>query len=79
MRRTHKFIGLALIAAISFTPLSLTGCKNSTGSKPVVLIDIAITKPPTKTKYNLGEELNMADMVVTATYSDGSTQTVTAC
>ena len=41
------------------------------------LTGIAVTTPPTKTDYNLGEELNTAGMVVTATYSDGSTQAVT--
>jgi ketosteroid isomerase-like protein len=42
-----------------------------------VLTGIAVTTPPTKTDYNLGEELNTAGMVVTATYSDGSSQAVT--
>ena len=41
------------------------------------LTGIAITTQPTKIVYNIGDTLNMAGMVVTATYSDGSTQTVT--
>jgi hypothetical protein len=38
---------------------------------------IAITSPPTKTQYNLGEELDTTGMVVTAAYGDRSTAVVT--
>jgi hypothetical protein len=40
------------------------------------LSSIAVT-PPTKTTYNIGENFDPAGMVVTATYSDGSTEAVT--
>jgi ABC-type cobalamin transport system permease subunit len=38
---------------------------------------IAVTTPPTKTEYFVGETLNLNGMVVTATYSDKSTKPVT--
>ena len=38
---------------------------------------IDITTPPTKTTYTVGESFDTAGMVVTATYSDGSTAAVT--
>jgi len=41
------------------------------------LESIEITTPPTKTQYNLGEDLDLDGMVVKATYSDGATQEVT--
>lgn len=41
------------------------------------LVGIEITTPPTKTEYLVGEEFDPRGMVVTATYSDGSTETVT--
>lgn len=44
---------------------------------PAVLSSIAVTSP-TKTEYNVGDSLDTAGMVVTATYSDESTKDVTA-
>lgn len=41
------------------------------------LSKIAITAPPRKTTYNVGEEFDKTGMVVTATYSDDSVETVT--
>ena len=46
-----------------------------TASKAVV--SIAITSQPTKKAYVYGEELDKTDMVVTATFDDESTETVT--
>ena len=40
------------------------------------LIGISITTPPTKTDYTVGDVFNPAGMVVTATYSNGSTAEV---
>jgi hypothetical protein len=41
------------------------------------LTGIAVTAPPTKTGYFPGEPLDLAGLVVTATYDDGSTAAVT--
>lgn len=41
------------------------------------LISIAVTTPPAKTAYTAGETFDPSGMVVTATYSDASTATVT--
>lgn len=41
---------------------------------PVLL---AITTPPTKTRYDIGDELDLTGIVVTATYADGTTAVVT--
>ena len=43
----------------------------------LVLSSIAITTPPTKTTYNEGETFDPTGMVVTATYTDNSTEAVT--
>ena len=48
-----------------------------TEPEPVTLSSIAITTPPTKTAYAWGEAFDPSEMVVTATYSDNSTATVT--
>lgn len=42
-----------------------------------ILASIAVTTPPTKTAYRYGEAFSAAGMVVTATYTDGSTAAVT--
>jgi hypothetical protein len=38
---------------------------------------IAVTTKPTKTSYEYGDTLNTSGMVVTGTYSDGTSKTVT--
>jgi len=49
-----------------------------TGNGTKTLVSIAVTTPPNITQYILGEEkLKTEGMVVTATYNDGTTQTVT--
>ena len=47
-----------------------------TATVPVVLASITVT-PPTKTEYNVGESLDKAGMVVTATYNDEITADAT--
>ena len=42
------------------------------------LSSIAITTPPTKVQYNIGEDLDITGMVITATYNDGTVLPVPA-
>lgn len=42
------------------------------------LLSIAVTTPPIKTAYQVGDTLDLTGIVVTATYSDGYTANVTA-
>jgi acetoacetate decarboxylase len=44
---------------------------------PAALASIAVTQNPAKTVYAKGEELNLAGLVVTGTYTDSSTKTET--
>lgn len=48
------------------------------GMPPVTLNSIQVTTPPTKTKYYVGETLDTTGMVVTAYYSNGTSQNVTS-
>ncbi|RKP53994.1 hypothetical protein D7Z26_11430 [Cohnella endophytica] len=43
----------------------------------VSLISIAVETPPTKTQYKVGESLDLAGLVVTGTYDDESSDTLT--
>lgn len=56
-----------------------TGSCNVTVEKPekAKLSSIAVTTKPSKTEYKVNDTLNTSGMVVTATYSDGSTAKVT--
>jgi hypothetical protein len=38
---------------------------------------IVVSENPDKTSYSVGDPLDLSGMVVTATYSDGSTKTIT--
>ena len=49
-------------------PITVTG--------QVVITGITITTPPTKVEYVEGDQIDTTGMVVTATYSDGSTKVV---
>lgn len=40
---------------------------------PVTLVDIAVTAPPAKTVYSVGEVLDLTGLAIEGTYSDGST------
>jgi len=79
----NKLWVYALVTAIvfCFTALFLTGCDNDSingGGTPSgkTLVSIAVTTPPTKTQYNIGDPIDMSGIAVTATYSDGTTAKV---
>ncbi|MDX9918285.1 MAG: bacterial Ig-like domain-containing protein, partial [Gudongella sp.] len=47
-------------------------------STPAIAVSaISVTTPPTKTEYEIGEAIDLAGLVVTATYSDSSSKAVT--
>ena len=68
-------VAIALAMVISMAA-SLTGCDDGTSPGKKTLVSIAITTPPTKTVYAIGETIDLSGLVVTATYSDGSTVAV---
>lgn len=61
--------------------VALEGCENVnvqfTVLEKVVLNKIEVTTQPTKTEFIAGETIDLTGMVVTATYSNASTQAVT--
>ena len=57
---------------------TVTTTYSITINAPRTLSSIAVSTPPTKTVYYEGEEFDPSGMVVTATYSDASTDDVTA-
>ncbi|MDR0302246.1 MAG: leucine-rich repeat protein, partial [Treponema sp.] len=76
----NKSWTITFLAVISFvmTILSLMGCPpQPDGEDSKTIVSIAVIIPPNKIQYNLNDELTLAGMVVTATYSDGSTMLVT--
>jgi len=89
MKDLRKLLGIISIIAVIVCVMaacdflgSSSGSSYDPGSKeptkpPTTVIAIALTKPPTRIQYKIGEELNTTGMVVTATYVDGSTATVT--
>ena len=56
----------------------MIGRTNAGGGKTIFPTGIEITSPPTKTTYNAGENIDLTGIVVTATFSDGSTKEVTS-
>ena len=61
---------------ISIT-VTQTATKENGDPYDATLESIAVTTQPTKTTYEVGEAFDPAGMIVTATYSDGSTAPVT--
>ena len=66
-----------LMAAEGNNTATYPGSTNSPSPAAKTLSSIAVTTAPTKTTYTAGENFDPAGMVVTATYSDGSTAAVT--
>jgi uncharacterized protein YkuJ len=78
MKKTRKNVFVCGIFA-AIIALAFTACDQSTGNQPSrkTITGIAVTKQPTKTVYTIGEQLNTAGMMVTASYSDGTEAAVT--
>jgi hypothetical protein len=73
----RSFLGKGLVLTAILVVLGFTACSNpggGEGSEPVVLVSIAVTTQPAKTVYIKGEPLDITGLVVTGTYSDGSTK-----
>ncbi|MCL1873218.1 MAG: bacterial Ig-like domain-containing protein, partial [Clostridiales bacterium] len=62
---------------VSYTEDGITESKSFTVTVKLELKSIEVTTPPTKEVYLVGELLEIDDIVVTATYHDGSTSPVT--
>lgn len=67
---------------VTFTPSDTTNYNNVTCKAKVTvnksaLTKIAITTVPSKVVYTEGDKFDAKDMVVTATYADGSTEAIT--
>ncbi len=56
---------------------SFTVAVENTSVVPGTLESIAVSSNPAKTAYTVGEALDLAGLVITAAYSDGSSNTVT--
>jgi hypothetical protein len=80
MKKTGKSLGfIAIVALIGFAAISMIDCSSpgeSGGNNGKTVDKIEITNPPTKLHYNLGEDLDLTGMVVTATYTDGTEEDV---
>ena len=75
---TNMAVGTNAIT-ISYTEGGVTreATLNVTVNAPATLDSIAVTTEPTMMVYAVGESFNPAGMVVTATYTDGTTKVVT--
>ena len=84
MRNRERTVRIRLFITVAAMLVMFISCKNpmvikilpdNTGKKPVTypVTSIAVTKQPDKTEYALGESLDITGLVVTATYSNGST------
>jgi len=74
MKKQKLVLGIiAILAVIGFMILPITGCDLP---EDIVLSSIAVTTEPTQMEYAIDEEFDTTGMVVTATYSNGTTGTV---
>lgn len=78
--KTKKLFAVLLTLLIVCAGV-LAGCgggegSDTTGAAGKTLTGISITTPPAKTEYLAGESFDPAGMVVTASYSDGSSEAV---
>ena len=72
-----KYIVLPLLLTFLFSSCSAFADEDNT-SQNLSLASIAVTAQPNKTQYQVNDTLDTTGLVVTATYSDGSSKDVTA-
>jgi hypothetical protein len=79
MKKYHSFGRFAIPALLVILLAGITpGCSSpASGGGDPVLQSIAVTTAPTKTTYVQGETLDLSGLVVTGTYSDGTTKAET--
>ena len=79
MKRLAVFILAIVLALTAGLAVACSSVKtpHKDGQPQKTVVSIAITTKPTKTTYNVGDELDLSGMVVTATYSDDTTEAVT--
>jgi hypothetical protein len=80
MKTRKNTVICGIFAILAVFGLVFAGCGGGSppaGESGKTVTKIAVTDPPTKTEYALGETIDLTGMAVTASYSDGSTETVT--
>ncbi len=74
-KRFVRILAASMIFGFGF--VGMVGCGDTNVEEgEVTLESITVTTPPTKVTYQEGEEFDRDGMVVTATYSDDSTDTI---
>jgi len=74
---TSYIIGENFVFANGTDSIIDNNVNGNNGSSTVTLSSISITKTPTRNTYDEGEVFDKTGMVITATYSDGSTKEIT--
>jgi hypothetical protein len=77
IKNAASFFGIAAFAAVIVFMAAACESPASTNPGSKKLTGIEVTTLPAKVQYNLDDDFDSAGMVVTATYSDGSTEAVT--
>lgn len=74
---TLKYNGVEITGSSFIMPAENVTITAQFEDIPVVLESISVTTPPTKATYTVGETLDLTGMVVTASYSNNTTNIVT--
>jgi len=77
VKNIKKIWAFVLMAALAFSAALVLSCSDVPENDSKTLTGIEVTTLPTQVIYDLNEAFASAGMVVTATYSDGSTAKVT--
>ncbi len=78
MMKFKKIAAIALAVVMAFGMAVLAACSPGTVEEPERSVSsISVTTPPAKTEYVAGESFDETGMVVTAAYSDGTSEAVT--
>ena len=73
-----KLAKATLLAAAAFLLAGFPACSSDDDDPTLDKIEIKVDESTVKTTYSVGEDFDPAGITVTATYSDGSTEDVTA-
>jgi hypothetical protein len=79
MNKNHSGIwrGVARMSLVALSLLVLSGCPDGNEDPPEkTLVSLKVTTPPEKGNYVIGDALDINGLVLTATYSDNTTEVI---
>ena len=74
MKKIKKILAAVLALCLSLACFALVACGDEPSGEKTVK-SVKVTTAPAKLEYNVGDEIDFSDGIITVTYEDGTTET----